>query len=537
MAFFRKIAAGLVKSDITKFVGEIGNVFFNIETGQMYLSDGVTPGGIPITMGGGGGGGNTNNYYVNFNIIGSVSDLNDLPPNANQNDAVVYTVNQHLYVWDGTQWLDLGHIQGPPGATGPTGPTGPSVGTGVIVASVVPTGPTLGTVWFNTNNGTLYVYYDGVWIDATPSFLGPTGSTGQQGPTGAASTAPGQTGPTGATGETGATGYTGPTGATGATGASVTGPTGYDGKDGPTGPTGATGASVTGPTGWTGPQGATGATGPVDNYVKWLAAGTGVSISGPTGQGATPTISIGQPVGLTDSVNFANLTLTDNNTPEYDTRALLRYNKLFIQTETNLFITNTYPNLIYNPAVYNAHIYDVIEATIFDLTYGGNSKSIEVGSYYYDTNRRPIDIDIYQSEAAAIMVYIKGLINDVLNNNPVAHVYQYDYPQVIDPARIPSITDKGIIAGSIDIIINTINTGSSPTVVPPSKGVIKFGDGRIQRTVSAKMFTANDFLYGGLVVDDILPGDFLYDYTSSSIFIMVDSGYGYNTLLDLTQRG
>ena len=55
MAFFRKIAAGLVKSDITKFVGEIGNVFFNIETGQMYLSDGVTPGGIPITMGGGGG--------------------------------------------------------------------------------------------------------------------------------------------------------------------------------------------------------------------------------------------------------------------------------------------------------------------------------------------------------------------------------------------------------------------------------------------------------------------------------------------------
>ena len=81
MAFFRKIAAGLVKSDITKFVGEIGNIFFNIETGQMYLSDGVTPGGIPITMGGGGSGGNS--YYVNLNIIGSVTDLADLPPDAN----------------------------------------------------------------------------------------------------------------------------------------------------------------------------------------------------------------------------------------------------------------------------------------------------------------------------------------------------------------------------------------------------------------------------------------------------------------------
>lgn len=56
MAFFRKIKAGLVKDDIENFVGEEGNIFFNIETGELRLSDGVTPGGIGI--GGGGGGGN-----------------------------------------------------------------------------------------------------------------------------------------------------------------------------------------------------------------------------------------------------------------------------------------------------------------------------------------------------------------------------------------------------------------------------------------------------------------------------------------------
>lgn len=55
MAFIRKIKAGLVKQDRTEFIGEDGNIFFDIDTGVFYLSDGVTPGGTPIGGGGGGG--------------------------------------------------------------------------------------------------------------------------------------------------------------------------------------------------------------------------------------------------------------------------------------------------------------------------------------------------------------------------------------------------------------------------------------------------------------------------------------------------
>lgn len=54
MAFIRKIKAGLVQLDREEFVGEDGNIFFDIDTGQLYLSDGVTPGGFPITSGGSG---------------------------------------------------------------------------------------------------------------------------------------------------------------------------------------------------------------------------------------------------------------------------------------------------------------------------------------------------------------------------------------------------------------------------------------------------------------------------------------------------
>ena len=54
----------------------------------------------------------------------------------------------------------------------------------------------------------------------------------------------------------------------------------------------------------------------VGDYVATLTAGTGVSISQISGEGATPSISIGQPVATTDTVTFAGVTapLTGNVT-------------------------------------------------------------------------------------------------------------------------------------------------------------------------------------------------------------------------------
>lgn len=54
MSYFRKLKAGLVKDNIETFVGEEGNIFFNIDTGEFRLSDGVTLGGISLGVGGGG---------------------------------------------------------------------------------------------------------------------------------------------------------------------------------------------------------------------------------------------------------------------------------------------------------------------------------------------------------------------------------------------------------------------------------------------------------------------------------------------------
>lgn len=56
MGLVRKIKAGLVKkTDIDQFIGEDGNIFFDVDDGTFRLSDGETPGGLLLGSGGGGG--------------------------------------------------------------------------------------------------------------------------------------------------------------------------------------------------------------------------------------------------------------------------------------------------------------------------------------------------------------------------------------------------------------------------------------------------------------------------------------------------
>lgn len=231
-------------------------------------------------------------------------------------DAYVVLDTSHLWVWNGSTWVDNGVIAavtgptgatgatgpagatgatGPVGATGPTGATGPVGATGATgpVGATGATGPTglgyagltstssvaigTGSKTFTTNlasTATAFAVGERVRVasSATPAnymegaitsfstttliidvdYTGGSGTIASW--TISAAGAVGATGATGATGPTGVTGATGPTGVTGATG-----PVGATGVTGATGPAGATGP--TGVTGATGPTGATGASG------------------------------------------------------------------------------------------------------------------------------------------------------------------------------------------------------------------------------------------------------------------------------------
>lgn len=55
-------------------------------------------------------------------ILGTLNDVSELPPSADIGDG--YLIGGHLYVWTGTQWEDVGAIQGPKGDKGDQGDRG-----------------------------------------------------------------------------------------------------------------------------------------------------------------------------------------------------------------------------------------------------------------------------------------------------------------------------------------------------------------------------------------------------------------------------
>jgi hypothetical protein len=74
-------------------------------------------------------------------------------------------------------------------------------------SSTPPSNPDTGDAWYYSENGQIYIYYDGFWVESSSSNIGlqgDLGPTGATGPTGAS-----LTGPTGATGNSGATGTDG----------------------------------------------------------------------------------------------------------------------------------------------------------------------------------------------------------------------------------------------------------------------------------------------------------------------------------------
>lgn len=274
-------------ADANTYVGQVQRIWYNPDTNCLYVSDGVTPGGIPLNNCGNGSGGTANI---------SVSD---------EGNVLTLTVSSFDFVGAGVTATANGNAvtvtipgTGATGATGPQGDPGGATGATGPIGATGATGPA-----------------------GSPG--GATGATGAQGATGAT----GLTGPLGLTGTTGATGPQGATGATGTAGTNgTTGATGATGPQGPTGssitgatgPIGATGA--TGPQGTAGSDGATGATGPAGDPGGATGATGATGVVGPdgatgaTGAGATgATGATGTPGDRYQTTSTNTLTLATGN--------------------------------------------------------------------------------------------------------------------------------------------------------------------------------------------------------------------------------
>jgi hypothetical protein len=259
VAFFRKIKAGLVKNEIETFIGEEGNIFFNVDTGELRLSDGSTPGGVPI-------GGN------------SVTTISNTEPQDPSNGTIWYNPDTNelsIYYDDGSapDWFTVGGGDG----SGPRGFTG-SAGIGYTGSqgSIGYTGSQgesgVGITDISSNeDGTLTLSYGVENTHVTGNLKGNKGDKGDQG----------NKGDIGYTGSQGVTGFTGSKGDDGYVGAD-----GYTGSQGETGFTGSRGD-----VGYTGSLGDPGIvvqpTPPEDTSVLWLDTSSEGFIGSQGGSGYT----------------------------------------------------------------------------------------------------------------------------------------------------------------------------------------------------------------------------------------------------------
>ena len=97
-----------------------------------------------------------------FDFKGEVTDQGELPISGNQKgDVYKDNATSHFWIWDGTQWVDSGTIN--------------LTAAPVHIGSVPQDGPKSGELWWNTNNNTLYVYYDdgttAQWVQTNPGGL------------------------------------------------------------------------------------------------------------------------------------------------------------------------------------------------------------------------------------------------------------------------------------------------------------------------------------------------------------------------------
>lgn len=55
-----------------------------------------------------------------------------------------------------------------------------SAATEIKVSSTAPASPSTGTLWYDSDNGITYIYYDSYWTELLYAYAGPTGPTGPQ---------------------------------------------------------------------------------------------------------------------------------------------------------------------------------------------------------------------------------------------------------------------------------------------------------------------------------------------------------------------
>lgn len=139
----RVYSSTTLAQDIDSYVGPFGEITVGGD-GKLRVHDNNTSGGRPI--------------------VGGVVQSPAAPENPDAYTLWYDEVSGRLYVWYDDAWVDASPNGGGSGNV--------ITGGGVVQSENAPNDPTDSTLWFDLSVGRLYVWYDGVWVDAAPAANG-----------------------------------------------------------------------------------------------------------------------------------------------------------------------------------------------------------------------------------------------------------------------------------------------------------------------------------------------------------------------------
>ena len=240
------------------------------------------------------------------------------------------------------------------------------------------------------------------------------------------------------------------------------------------------------------------------------------------GISSTPTISWTSPSWIDTGFSNARQILIDNIS--------------FIQAETIAYLTANYSSLNYNLTTCERDILYIINAIVYDLTYGGNSMSIQAGYAYYSGNSLIINSSeitpIYQTYG-----YMENVIGSIINGTAFTPL-QTNVQRYADVPGSPAAATAAETL--VEDIRNIIQSNSSPTVINPSVNlqssdiVTNFSaiESVKTSTISSVIsyINSNYFLYNstlckrdlGLIIDALT-----YDLINGGYYKILEAGNAY----------
>jgi hypothetical protein len=152
-----------------------------------------------------------------------------------------------------------------------------------------------------------------------------------------------------------------------------------------------------------------------------------------------------------------------------DARTLIKENKEFIKAEIIAFITVNYPSVKYSKTVCKRDTGFIVDAMIYDLTYGGFTQTLNAGLAYFD-GTTGLEIDASEI-TATVAAYgrLKTVMQQIAANTTVTKSTGNAATQWTDATNLPGGSAAStFISANIDNIINLLagdSTAASPPIV------------------------------------------------------------------------